>query len=285
MDRTSSNAQQIEYWNDQAGPKWVRLQERLDAQLGPIGDEVLDRAGLAPGERVLDVGCGCGDLTLAAAGRVAPGGHATGVDISGPMLARARERAAASAGTADFVQADAQHDALNPHDVLVSRFGVMFFADPVAAFRRMREGLAPGGRLAFVCWQGVGENPWMLVPMAEVAKLVELPAPPEPGAPGPFAFADADRVRGILEGAGWQQVAFEDLRGELAVGGTADVAEVADFMLDVGPASRALAEAEADDALRGRVVAAVEEVLRPYAGPDGVRLGYAAWIVTAKAGT
>jgi len=280
------NAEQIEYWNRDAGPKWVRLQDRLDAQLRPLGDAALDRAALVAGERVLDVGCGCGDTTLRAAARVAPDGHALGIDVSEPMLARARERAAAEGRRlASFVHADAQTHAFEPGsvDVLVSRFGVMFFREPEAAFANLRGALAPGGRLAFVCWRPVAENPWMFAPMAAAAKHLPL-TPPEPGAPGPFAFQDEGRVRDILEAGGFARVAHEPLSGELSVGGAGDLDDAVDFLLEVGPAARALREAGGGEDLARRVADAVRESLVPFAGPGGVRMPYAAWIVTARHG-
>lgn len=279
------NAEQIVYWNEQAGPKWATLQDRIDQQIRPLGELAMVRAALAAGERVLDVGCGCGDTTLALARRVAPGGSVLGLDISAPMLARARERLAeAGLGAAvSFLQADAQTHAFAPaaFDVLYSRFGVMFFADPPAAFANLRRALRPGGRLAFVCWQAATDNPWMLVPMA--AALQHLPPPelPPPGAPGPFAFADPERVRGILAAAGYADVALEPVQMTLTIGG-GDLDQTVDFLLQMGPTARALRDTT-DAAVVTRVAAAVREALLPYATPDGVRMDSASWIVTAHA--
>jgi len=285
MSTEPANAQQILYWNETAGPRWVELQERLDAQLVELGEAALDAAALAPGERVLDVGCGCGASSLAAAERVAPGGQVLGVDVSGPMLARARARAA-EAGRSElaFLEADAQTHAFEPgaFHAVVSRFGVMFFDDPEAAFANLRRALAPGGRLAFVCWQALARNDWMAVPMAAVAKHLTGLAPPEPGAPGPFAFADADRVRGILSSAGLADVAVEPLEGVVSLGGAATAEEAAGFVMEVGPAGRALREAGADEALRRRVHEEAARALAPYAGAAGVAVPYAAWRVTAR---
>jgi len=283
------NAEQDVYWNDQAGPKWVALQDRIDAQIRPLGELIMDRAGLTAGERVLDVGCGCGDTTLALARRVAPGGRVLGLDISIPMLARAGqrladERAAAVAGQVSFQRADAQTWAFDvgAFDVLFSRFGVMFFDDPRAAFTNLHGALRRGGRLAFVCWQGVADNPWMLVPMA--AALQHLPPPPlaEPGAPGPFAFADPEHVRAILGAAGFTAVGLEPVRMTLTVGGGRDLDQSVDFLLQMGPTARALRDAP-DPSVVPRVAAAVREVLLPYATPEGVQMDSASWLVTARA--
>jgi SAM-dependent methyltransferase len=284
LDTNGPNAEQIRYWNETAAPKWVEYHAVLDTQLEALGRTTMDRARLVAGERVLDVGCGCGATTRALAARVGPTGSAHGIDISAPMLARAAALTR-DAGLANvrFTNADAQTQRFEPAtaDVLFSRFGVMFFADPPAAFRNLRGALRPGGRLAFVCWQPLVENPWLLVPLGAAAQLIQLPPPPAPGAPGPFAFGDPDRVRGILEQAGFAAVAFEPVRVTLTVGG-GGLDEAVHFLLEgVGPTSAALREA--DPALRPRVFAAVREALAPFVTPEGVRMPAAAWIVTATA--
>ena len=199
-----ANTEQREYWNEQAGPTWVRNQERLDAQIQPWGELALNALAAAPGEAVLDVGCGCGATSLALAAQVGPEGRVVGLDLSGPMLARARERAAAEGrANVSFLQADAQTHAFAPEfDALFSRFGVMFFDDPPAAFANLAGALRPGGRLSFACWQGREQNGWVSIPMAALIGEVELPPPPAPDAPGPFALGDPDRLRALLEGAG-----------------------------------------------------------------------------------
>lgn len=278
-----ANSQQISYWNEQAGPRWVRLQERLDAQLRPLGRAVLAAADLGAGQRVLDVGCGCGDSSLEAAERVAPDGAVTGVDVSAPMLTRARERARrAGLAAATFLEADAQSHGFEPggFDAVISRFGVMFFQSPEAAFANLRAALAPGGRLCFVCWQGLARNVWMSAPLSAVARLLTLPPPPDPCAPGPFAFADPDRVRAILAAAGFASVAVDPLEGDLSLGGTRSPEEAAAFLVEIGPAAHALREAGADEALRERVLAAAAQALAPFVGDDGVRAPYAAWLVS-----
>lgn len=277
------NAAQAAYWNDQAGPQWVALQAQIDAQIRPLGALVLARAELAPGQHVLDVGCGCGDTTIELARRVAPGGQVTGIDLSAPMLAQARAQAAAAGVAVELLQADAQTYAFAPasFDRIVSRFGVMFFADPAAAFANLCGALRPGGRLAFVCWQAMTENPWTMVPC--LAALPHLPpqTPPDPTAPGPFAFADAARVRAILTGAGFTAVALEPIAMTLSVGGGADLDATVTFLLQMGPVARLVREL-GDPSLTARIAASVREALAPFAGPDGVRLGSASWIVTAQ---
>jgi len=287
MPEELANAKQISYWNEQAGPRWVELQDRLDAQLGPLGEAVLDAAALGPGDRVLDVGCGCGASSRAAAARVAPGGRVVGMDVSAPMLARGRELARADGAPGlSFVEADAQVHAFEAgaFDAVVSRFGVMFFDAPEAAFANLRRALAPGGRIAFVCWQALGRNAWMAVPLAAAAKHLDgLPPPPDPHAPGPFAFADADRVGAILAGAGFADARLEPLEGAISIGGAATVEEAGRFAVEMGPLGKLLRDRGADEALRERVVRSAAEALEPYAAEGGVAAPYAAWLVTARA--
>lgn len=284
MDAAGPNAEQITYWNELTGTKWVAAQAPLDRMIAPYGDAAMAALAPADGERIVDVGCGCGDTTLALARRVTPRGTVLGVDVSAPMLARARERAAAEGVThVRFVAADAQTHAFAPAaaDALFSRFGVMFFADPAAAFANLRAALRADGRVAFVCWQPATANPWMLVPLMAIAGLVPLPPPPAPDAPGPFAFGDADRVRRILGDAGFRAVAVEPFTPELLIGGGGTLAAAVEFAMKLGPTGAALREA--DPAVLPRVAAAVEEALRPYLTPRGVAMASAAWIVTARA--
>lgn len=280
----STNEDQIKYWNEEAGPKWVQIESQLDAQIGPIGEHMIELADPKPGERVLDVGCGCGGTSLSFAKRVAPTGRVTGVDISGPMLARARERAKAEGlSNLEFVQADAQEHSFEASsaDLVASRFGIMFFADPVAAFRNLRSALDENGRLAFVCWQPLIKNPWMSVPLAAAApQLPELPPPPAPDAPGPFAFGDPDRVRGILGGAGFEDVEVAPYEATLFVGGNASFDESVDFILRLGPTSRLLGNA--NEALLQRVRDAVAKAVEPFASSDGIEMECATWLVSAR---
>jgi len=282
LDTAGANAEQIRYWNEQAGPKWVAQQAQLDAQLAALGERAMDRAAIAAGESILDVGCGCGASALELTRRTGDTGSVLGVDISAPMLELARRRAEeAGARKLRFELADAQTHQFPTasHDVVFSRFGVMFFADPVAAFANLRRVLKPGGRLAFVCWQALPLNPWMAVALGAVAQHVPLP-PPAPSAPGPFAFADHERVAGILEQAGFAEIGFDAAEDEMTVGGTTDLDQAVAFVLMLGPTSALLAGA--DQAVRTRVVAAVRAALAPYHGPAGVRMASATWIVRAR---
>lgn len=277
------NKEQIEHWNDQAGPRWVAMQDMIDGQIRPLGEAAMERAAIKAGERVLDVGCGCGQTSLELARRVTASGSVTGIDISAVMLARAQQ-SAAELGVSNlrFLNADAQTHALDAaaYDVVFSRFGVMFFAHPDEAFTNLCRALRPGGRLAFVCWQALPDNAWMVVPL--MAALQHLPPPPlpSPDAPGPFAFADPQRVEGILTRAGFADVQFESLRETLSIASGRSLDEVVDFMLQMGPTAVVMRDADAD--LRQRVVDAIREALRPYFGDAGVRMPSAAWVVTAR---
>ena len=287
MAAPEANAEQIRYWNEAAGPKWVSFQKVIDAQIGPLGEQAMDRAGIAPGERVVDAGCGCGETTITLATRVGSQGLVLGIDISTPMLERAAATArAAGVANVRFENADAQTHRFPPaaFDVVYSRFGVMFFVDPVAAFTNLRAALRPGGRLAFVCWQALRQNPWLLLPLQAAAQHLTLPPPPAPDAPGPFSFADPERVREILSRAGFDRIVFEELRAALTVGGGGTVDQAVRFLTEgVGPVSSVLREA--DPALRPRVAAAVHAAIAPFHTPEGVRMDSAAWIVTARSGT
>ena len=194
------NADQIAYWNGPNGERWVRRQEMQDVVLGPVSGVLIDRAAPKAGERVIDVGCGCGATTFAFANKVGSRGHVLGVDISAPMLALARKLAPADAPL-EFALADATVQAFQPasFDLLVSRFGVMFFAEPAVSFANMRKALRPGGRVAFACWRTPRDNPWMMMPL--MAAYKHVPKLPEmaPEDPGPFAFANEERVRRILD--------------------------------------------------------------------------------------
>ncbi len=276
------NADQSQYWNQLAGPKWVDLEEALDEQFAPLGAIVMDRAQVAPGERVLDIGCGCGHTSLELARRVRPGGSVLGNDISTPMLERARARANhAGITNVRFESADAQTSAFEPagFDLLYSRMGVMFFDDPLAAFENLLRTLRPGGHMGFVCWREFEENPWMSVPLSAAAKHITSPER-RPGAPGPFALADPARVRPILEGAGFADVDFEGLDTTITIGGTGSLDESVRNMLSFGPTSAAIRQANVQDTTE--IAASVREAVAPYATSKGVRMESACWVVTAR---
>ena len=279
-----ANTQQLEHWNSAVEIRhWVDLQARYDKMLEPFAKLILDAAQIAPGENVLDVGCGCGATTRAAA-RVATAGQVVGVDLSSPMLERGREDAAAAAmPNVSFLQADAQVHRFAPghFDAVISRFGVMFFDDPTAAFGNLRSATRAGGRLSFVCWRPMVENLWLLVPGAALAQYVALPDLGAPDAPSMFAFADPDRVRSVLAEAGWIDLLLEPAETTILVGGGGSVSETVEFLRSGSMGRTLLAGADAET--EEKALTAVTESLTPYADDEGVRLGAAVWVVTARA--
>ena len=277
---TPANAEQIEGWNDAIGRSWAMLHERLDRQLTPIGRAAMAKAGFGAGDRVLDVGCGCGETTLEIAGKV---GEVLGADVSAMLLDLARKAADAQGlANVQFVEADAQVAKLpGPFDVVFSRFGVMFFDDPEAAFANIRKALKPGGRLAFCCWRRPAENVWLALPMQAVGHLLPPLPPSDPNAPGPFAFADSGRVKGILADAGFSEIVIEPL--DLRIGG--DSLEDTAFMaLRMGQLGSALRQIGASDELKARVSEALHKALAEHLEDGVVKLPAAAWIVSAKNG-
>ncbi len=274
----TANAAQFDYWNQTVGHGWVHYQAQLDGQLEPLGLEGIRVLNPSPGEHILDIGCGCGQTTLALAEQVGPRGVVTGVDISAPMLEVAR---AAPLGKGacrpTYLECDAQTDGIGEatYDALYSRFGVMFFSDPLAAFKNLHRALKSGGRMTFVCWRPFQDNLFMR--LAVEAARPHLPAapPPDPTAPGPFAFADTERVRTILSQAGFSQIRFQPF--DEAIGG-APIDKTIELNLRVGPLTGAMMERPD---LIPVVADAVRSAISPYLTPKGVLMPAAVWIVSA----
>jgi SAM-dependent methyltransferase len=278
------NADQATDWEGQSGERWLVHEARLDARLAVFGHAAIEAAAPAAGELVLDVGCGAGASTLALAARVGAGGQVLGVDISEPLISRARARAPQDTPVL-FRVADAGRAELpeGAFDILFSRFGVMFFDDPIKAFAHMRRALKPGGRVAFVCWRGTAENDWMRLPMGAIKGIVPM-TPPDPEAPGPFSFGDQGRVDRILTAAGFTDIAMApfDASVPFGEGATRDAAidDAVKMTLEVGPLSRALVD-QPDD-IRGRAAAVVRAAFAGRAGERSVIMNSATWIVTAR---
>jgi SAM-dependent methyltransferase len=279
------NEAQQHYWNEPGGTAWTLWQERMDLQLASLGRAVIEAVAPRDGDRVLDIGCGCGDLTLQVAGLVGPSGQATGVDISAPMLTRARERATQSGlARTQFLEVDAQvadmGDLGGPFDAAVSRFGVMFFADPIAAFANIASLVSAGGRLGFVCWQAPDLNPWMSTLARELATLFPAQPPPDPHAPGPFAFADPVRTRDIVGAGGWANVSVKSCVRKTRVFGTDDFDVAVDGSLAIGGAARLLMNATAVQRSQARRIA--ERVVRSFWSTDSAVVDSACWLVSAQ---
>ena len=276
------NADQIAYWNGPGGKRWTDRQAMQDILLAPISQILIDRARPRAGERVLDVGCGCGGTTIALAERVAPPGFALGIDISEPMLSRARELAPKSLPLA-FVLADATVYPFDPRnfDLLTSRFGVMFFAEPAVSFSNLRQALRPDARVTFVCWRDPRENPWMTMPLQAVYQHVPKLPQLGPEDPGPFAFASEERVCRILNEAGYRDIALErcDLSIDIANGRGLEGA--VDSAMNVGPANRALEGHPAE--VRAAATKSVRELLTPLVLGQSLPLAGSIWVVTARA--
>lgn len=279
-DMHDLNADQIAYWNGVGGRKWTNCQELQDVVLAPVSEVLFDRAKVERAERVIDIGCGCGATTIELGRRVGPTGYVLGVDVSVPMLARARQRASCDMPI-EFVNADATVYRFTPArtDLLCSRFGVMFFAEPASSFANMRTALRSGGRLVFACWRELQENPWMALPLIEVYRYVPKLPENRPEEPGPFSFARADRVRHILGDAGFSAIALEpvNLWIDPAIGRGLDAAVAT--ALEIGPASRALEGQPAD--VREASAHSIRAALAPFQKGAAVPLGAAIWIVTA----
>ena len=274
-----ANIEQAEAWNNEEGQHWAAHQNRYDAMSGAFTEHLLGAAAITETDTVLDIGCGNGQTTRLAAQR-ASRGRAVGLDLSAPMLERAAATAAGEGiANVTFEQGDAQVQPLPSaaFDVAISRFGVMFFADPVAAFANVGAAIRPGGRLAFVCWQDLARNEWLMVPAGAALAFVELPDLGGPGAPGPFSLAEPDRIEAILGDAGFADVHVDSVDAPMRLG--ADAADAVEFLRGTGMA-RALLD-KADPPTVARALDAVGEALRPHEQADGLYLTGTAWLVTA----
>ena len=260
---------------------WATEADRYDGQLAPFAELVFERASLAAGETALDVGCGCGAMTIESA-RVCAA--AVGVDVSAAVLAVARQRATdAQVANVEFVEADAQRHRFGSgqFDAVISRFGLMFFDDPPVAFTNLRRSLRDEGRLVSVCWQGLEANPWLLVPGLAAAAHVPLPSAVGAAGPGMFSLADNDLLAGVLTDAGFGEIEIDPVAPEITLGGGGDIDETVAFLLGTGNAW-ALFDGAAP-AARRRAIGAVTDALREFYEPArGVVLGTAAWLVTAE---
>ncbi len=286
LDLTGPNADQIDFWNNDGGQHFVKYQTALNNMLDRFGEKVMDATGVNHGEVVLDIGCGCGDTTLELARRVGSTGEAVGVDISEIMLARAEDMAShGDATNVFFEQADVETGVLHrdSFDLAFSRFGIMFFANPVAAFKNVHRVLHERGRIAFACWQPISENAWIGLQLQVVAPLLEgrdEAPPPDPNAPGPFSLGDPDRVREIMQAAGFSDIKIEAYAPDVALFGLRDIDEVVEFAMEIGPA-RALLEGQTDS-VRQAAHAAIRTAYEPYLTDEGVVMNSAAWIVSGR---
>lgn len=274
------NIDQAEAWDGPEGEHWALHHERFDATISPHHGVLIAAAAFAPGERVLDIGCGNGLSSRDAARAVGPSGSVLGVDLSGPMLAVAAQLAEEEGlDNVRFEQGDAQVQSFEPgaYDLVISRFGVMFFLDPVAAFTNIASALRPGGRAAFLVWQSVAANEWVSAMRDALAVGRDLPVPP-PGAPSPFGLADTDFTRGVLTEAGFTDISFAESAPPWRLGSDADDAygfvtglRVIKMMLE-----------DLDDSLRAQALDNLRATAAAHETPDGVYFGSAAWVINAR---
>ena len=275
------NAQQAAYWNEIGGPHWVRQQNQFDRMLGSFGAAALDALAARSGERILDIGCGTGLSSVQLAEAVGPTGLVVGCDIAPTMITAARERGA-GIEQLSFEVLDAQRDQLapdGPFDAVYSRFGVMFFSEPETAFANIGAATRPGGRIAFACWQHESKNDWINIPAGIMREFTPDPVFPPAGAPGPFAFSDPDRIRGVLAAGGWLDVDVEACTAPTVMGGGEGLdAALAQTM---GTSVAQIMRDQVDDATFERASAAVRDVLAAHLVDGAVVFDGNVWIATA----
>ncbi len=281
-DAEQFNADQLAFWNGRGGHTWVARQAHTDITLAPVTEALLAFAAPRAGERVLDVGCGCGASTLEIARAVGPAGRVAALDISGPMLTEAASRAEnAGIDNVHWWQADAATAVLDGFDLLMSNFGLMFFGDPQSAFAHLRRAANPGARMAFVCWRSLAENPWVDVPMRAVAPHVPPRPKANPRAPGMFAFADPDRVSQVLTAAGWSPPQVDELDLDLDIAAGRGLEEAVTQSTQIGAVNSWLRNEPAE--VVTAAVASIREALTDYVDGTAVRLAGAAWLVGSTA--
>jgi SAM-dependent methyltransferase len=279
---TGGNAAQQEYWNTVAGPRWVGLAGFVERRVQPVNALLLARSGILPGEIVLEIGCGTGAATVDFAQAVGDSGKVLAVDISEPMLAGARQRIAENGRrNISLLLADAQIHAFAPgrFDLITSRFGVMFFADPVAAFRNLLRAAKPGGRLCFACWGGLEDNRHWLIPYEVALRHLGPLAPKPPRAPGPMAFSDPDYVRSFLGTAGFEEI--EILRETPDIIGAAPEEE-AEHACVMGPSGRLIDEKNPGDDVRQTIRREMAEAFAAHLRAGSMRLPSTVLLVTGR---
>lgn len=278
-----SNEEQIAYWNGDAGRKWAQRDAMMSRMLAPVAEALMNHAQVNAARAVLDVGCGGGSETLLLAQRLGPDARVLGVDVSAPLLEVAKTELArlGDAGkSVSFLEADASsYHFQESFDLLFSRFGVMFFDDATAAFAHLRTAMRPCGRLAFACWQSLGNNPWTALPLKAAMSVLPAPPAPKPRSPGPFAFAEPDYIQSLLSDAGWTDVAVTPHTISMDWEGSDGFEAAARELVNTGPVGRLLADV--DKKTRDAVHAAAAGVLTPYYQNQALSLPGAVWLVTA----
>lgn len=276
------NKNQRDFWSGKGGDIWVERQNAMDTMLSPLGEAALNKLNLNEGENVLDIGCGCGHTTLNIAKRISPDGQVTGLDISEPMLKRAKESAnEMSISNASFNCVDVQTDDMGEevYSAAFSRFGVMFFEDPVAAFCNINKSLITGASLSFVCWQSPALNPWQSLFIEAVKKYVDLPSPP-PRSPSPFAFMESEYVSSILEESNFQNIMIEGHEAEVNMFSGRSLSDSVKDYISINPVVSEMLK-DSPEEQKTEIINSAIDAFSPYYAEKGLMFPSATWLVTA----
>ena len=277
------NKNQKDFWSGKGGDIWVERQNAMDNMLSPLGEAALNKLNFNEEENVLDIGCGCGHTTLNIAKRIGPSGNVTGLDISEPMLKRAKESAVEMSVTnTSFKCIDVQTEDLGDqiYSAAFSRFGVMFFEDSIAAFKNINKSLISGGYLSFVCWQSPAVNPWQSLFIQEVKKFLDLPSPP-PRSPGPFAFMESEYVSSILEESKFQDITIEGLEAEVNMFSGRSLSDSVKDYISINPVVTQMLKESSENQI-AEIVNSGIEAFSPYYSEKGLIFPSATWLVTAR---
>ena len=275
------NKNQRDFWSGKGGDIWVERQNAMDTMLSHLGEAALNKLNLNEGENVLDIGCGCGHTTLNIAKRISPDGQVTGLDISEPMLKRAKESAnEMSISNASFNCVDVQTDDMGEevYSAAFSRFGVMFFEDPIAAFRNINKSLITGASLSFVCWQSPALNPWQSLFIEAVKKYVDLPSPP-PRSPSPFAFMESEYVSSILEESNFQNIMIEGHEAEVNMFSGRSLSDSVKDYISINPVVSGMLK-DSTEQEKTEIINSAIEAFSPYYSAKGLMFPSATWLVT-----
>ena len=277
------NKNQKDFWSGKGGDIWVERQNAMDTMLSPLGEAALNKLNFNEEENVLDIGCGCGHTTLNIAKRIGPSGNVTGLDISEPMLKRAKESAVEMSITnTSFKCVDVQTEDLGDqiYSAAFSRFGVMFFEDSIAAFKNINKSLISGGYLSFVCWQSPAVNPWQSLFIQEVKKFLDLPSPP-PRSPGPFAFMESEYVSSILEESKFQDITIEGHEAEVNMFSGRSLSESVKDYISINPVVTEMLKDSSENQITEIKNSGIE-AFSPYYSEKGLIFPSATWLVTAR---
>ena len=274
------NQEQKEFWNEKKGEIWVSLESKIDKMLGPLGDQAIKILKPKVGEKILDIGCGTGSTSQTLSKLVGESGIITGIDISKPILNFAqKQKENKKIKNINFIQADAQNHQFSDlnFDAVFSRFGIMFFEDPISAFKNIKKSLSCNGRLTFVCWSKSEDNDWMNLSSNVASQFLELPPKANPKEPGPFALEDYFYIEEILIKSGWKNIKIKAYKENIVIGETLDHA--ADFLSRMGPMS--VPFENANEQTKEKVISALKECYSKYFTPKGVEFHFSSWIVSA----